>query len=159
MTDITVDLLRYRTCVRELWNNYFIQQTSEEESENTYTYYYHVRETIFTSLISVHHFNEVLKPHESGFYNEIQVHPNLGPKGFRAMFSKVENDEYIWDYLWIKSPKNSFKYMDFFDWSEEQVMDCQYVEVMLVASDEFPELVGSTFLFDAGNVQYFKLEA
>ena len=149
MSDITSSLLSYRNCIRELWNNYFLRQVHEASdfAEVKIEYYNHIRETLFSSMVLIHEFGEVLKPEQDVFYNEIQVQPSIGPLGYRAMVAKIENDEYNWEYLWIKTEGNSFKFIDFFDWTDEDVMDCQYTEVVLVASEEFPEYIGLSFLF------------
>lgn len=160
MTDITSTFLTYRNCIRELWNNYFLRQVENEAefAEVKIEYYNHIRETLFTSMVLIHEFGEAIKPEQDVYYNEIQVQPSIGPLGYRAMVAKIENDEYNWEYLWIKTDNNSFKFIDFFDWTDEDVMDCQYTEVVLVASEEFPEYIGLSFLFDAANVKYWKLK-
>lgn len=159
ITDITETFLTYRNCIRQLWNDYFLAQVKNDAdfAEVKIEYYNHIRETLFTSMVLIHEFGETIKPEQDVYYNEIQVQPTIGPLGYRAMVAKIENDEYNWDYIWIKTNNNSFKFIDYFDWTDEAVMDCQFVEVVLVASDEFPELVGLSFLFDAANVQYWKL--
>ncbi len=159
MTDITSTLLKYRNCVRQLWNDYFLNQVNNdpENGEVKIEYYQHIRETLFTSLVLIHEFGETIKPEQDVYYNELQVQPVIGPLGYRAMVAKIENDEYNYDYIWIKTDQNSFKFIDFFDWTDEDVMDCQFAEVVLVASEEFPDLIGLSFLFDAASVRYWKL--
>jgi hypothetical protein len=158
MVDITDTVLSYRNCIRDLWNSNFRKQALVENiQDETREYYDHIRGTLFNALICLKEFGEALQPVQEVFYNEIQVQPGIGPLGYRCLYSRIEKNEDIWDYISIKTENNSFKFVDFFDWSDEDVMDCQYTEVILVGSNEFPELIGSSFLFDAATVRYWAL--
>ena len=158
MIDITSSFLAYRNCIRNLWNDHFIKQAAHATvGETSREYYDHIKGTLFTALIALKEFGKPLQAEQDIYYNEIQVQPGIGPLGYRCMYAKIENEEYIWDYVWIKTEANSFKFIDYFDWVDEEVMDCQFAEVVLVASEEFPELIGTSFLFDAASVKYWKI--
>ena len=160
MVDITESALSYRNCVRDLWNSNFRKLAANEKiQDETREYYDHIRGTLFNALICLKEFGETLQPVQEVFYNEIQVQPGIGPLGYKCLYSRIENDEDIWDYITLKTEYNSFKFVEFFDWSDEDVMDCQYAEVILVGSEEFPDLIGSSFLLDAATVRYWALRS
>lgn len=156
MIDITEVIFKYRNCIRELWNNYYIDRIAESKhlEEDLSMYYNLIRESLFVSLVTSRVFSEEVKPTPEEYYDEIDVYPALGPEGFRAMYAKLEDENYNWDFIWLKTENNLFKYIEFFDWSDEQVMDCQYVKAKLIESEEFPEFIGYEFLFEAASVSY-----
>lgn len=158
MINITNILLNYRNSIRELWNNYFISRQNDEDSFawEMDLYFENIKQELFKALVSTKVFEEELV-YSNDPLNEIKVEPNLGPKGYMAMYAdNIENNTTSWEHIWIKTENSTFCYIDFFDWTTETVMDCQYVRVRLVESKEFPNLVGKDFLFEAWNVNYLK---
>jgi hypothetical protein len=63
-----------------------------------------------------------------------------------------------WKTIQITSTGNDFRFIEFFDWTVEQTMECQFAKVKLTASNEYPELVNNDFLLDTWNVRFIKSE-
>ena len=99
-----------------------------------------------------------IKQTETYYYNEIKVEPNFGPIGFWAMWADTARGYSEWKTILITSTGNDFRFMEFFDWTVEQTMECQYARVKLIASDEYPELINKDFLLDTWNVTFKKTE-
>ncbi len=159
MNDVTEIILKYRDLVRALWNNYFIprQKDSDSFAWDVDVYFENIKQELFKALVSTKVFDKELSYSSKAPLIPIEVRPNLPPKGdYTAMYViEEEGNNTTWDMISIKSEANKFYYLDFFDWTED-VMDCQFIRVRLVESEELTDLVGKDFLLDAWNVKYIK---
>lgn len=159
MNDVSEIILKYRNSVRELWNNYFISRQNDSDSFawEVDSYFENIKQELFKALVSTKVFGKELSYSSETPIMQLEVRPNLGPKGYMAMYvTDKERNNTTWDIIWIKTETNKFYYIDFLDWTVESVMDCQFIRVRLAQSEEFTELVGKDFLLDAWNVKYIK---
>jgi len=157
MTDITAIIFQYRECCRHLWNSYFLKLQWYESSWDMLDYFNEISERLFQTTVLRQCFEgNDIKRTETNFYNEIKVEPNFGPIGFEAMWEDTVRGYSEWKIIQITSTGNDFRFIEFFDWTVEQTMECQYARVKLIASDEYPELVNKDFLLDTWNVTFKK---
>jgi hypothetical protein len=118
-----------------------------------------VSQLLFQTTVLRQYFEgNVLKTTETYSYYDIKVEPIFGPIGFGAMWADTARGFSEWKSILITSTGNDFRFMEFFDWTVEQTMDCQYARVILIASDEHPQLVNKDFLFETWNVTFKKTE-
>jgi hypothetical protein len=159
MTDITKEVLKYRDCCRNLWNNY-IKDLDYYDGTGTVIeeYFYEIVDKLFNAMIGGQLFHKEIELINSAYFSELSVEPNYGPLGFPAMWANPNDPNFNWQVIQLKTENNLFKYMEFFDWTKELTMDCQYIRVRLVNSEELPHLIGNDFLLDAWNVKYLKNE-
>ncbi|HZH64912.1 MAG TPA: hypothetical protein VEY10_08460 [Flavisolibacter sp.] len=159
MTDITAIIFQYRECCRHLWNSYFLKLQWNEGFWDMQDYFNEVSQRLFQTTVLRQCFggNEI-KPTETNYYKEIKVEPNFGPIGFQAMWADTGRGYSEWKTIQITSTGNDFRFIEFFDWTVEQTMECQFSKVKLTASNEYPELVNNDFLLDTWNVRFIKSE-
>jgi len=156
MENITPRILKYRECIRQLYNNYFMNVEWRDSEYYFEEYFEEISGIIFqkTVLDQVDFKKKNLKNNQD-FYENLKIIPNYGPFGFETIFAAANQQFTEWKRLQLKSTENDFRFISFFDWTTEKTMEVQYSRVRLVDSKEFPEFVGYDFLLENWNSEFY----
>ncbi|WP_312824567.1 hypothetical protein [Epilithonimonas sp.] len=158
MENVTQRILKYRECIRQLYNNYFINVEWKDSEHYFEEYFEEINEILFqkTVLDQIDLEAKIFKNNKE-FYENLKVIPNYGPLGFETFFAPANQQFTEWKTLQLNSTENEFRFMSFFDWTTEKIMEVQYARVRLLNSKEFPELVGYDFLLENWNSEFYIL--
>jgi len=156
MENITQRILKYRECIRQLYNNYFINVEWKDSEYDSDEYFDDINEILFhkTVLNQIHFKKQILK-NDQDFYENLKVIPDYGPLGYETICAAANQQSTEWKTMQLKSAENDFRFISFFDWTTEKTMEVQYSRVRLVDSKEFPELVGCDFLLENWNSKFY----
>ncbi|MDP0496936.1 MAG: hypothetical protein Q7Q73_12105 [Verrucomicrobiota bacterium JB024] len=153
-TDVSQQIMGYRECVRCLWNNsYAVPHPSYSCQEWD-------KRDRFASIAWLLFYGQVLVPigREQVSRDPREVaYPYLEPLDFiKVSFRGVDKAELLvsglagngqWKSVSVGSSDVDLTYLDFFDWSELESRDFQYVRVRISEAAN-PEIVGKDGLVD-----------
>jgi hypothetical protein len=154
--NITAQFLKYRDCSRMIWNGYLSNlEYYDGTGLDIHDHFNEIDRKLFDTMISGQLFKGILaKP--SGYFTEIEIHPNFEPLGCRTMWANSEATTFEWKEIQLTNNKNLFHFIEFFDWTIENTMEHQYVKARMVNSIEYKNLINKDFLFETWNVKFLK---
>lgn len=159
MRDITKIMNRYRECIRNLWNIYFLEQTSQGDDWDRYDKYEEICGLLFSALVLK--FVDRLSCKKSLAY-ELIKEPILffrvvpcAESGVPIYINRDVPCTGYWDYpLNIIKPSDvDMRFVDFFDFNLKGFRDFQYCRVRIVGSNTYSEIIGRDALLESNNVK------
>tara|TARA_Y100000589_G_C26580243_1_gene398074 strand:- start:6 stop:461 length:456 start_codon:yes stop_codon:yes gene_type:complete len=149
MTDITEIINNYSDCLKELWNNNFVNPKIDFKHEIDKPFSL-IQEGLFNSLVVAKCFDFSIEPNKENYYEKIQVKTNRE----LALFAQVNEDVYNWKKINLTG-ENTFHFVELFDWETANGMDCEFVKVKLTNSTKHKDQTNSYFLLKTKESKFY----
>jgi hypothetical protein len=165
MKDVTHLILLYRECARTLWNMFFQPQLYEYVRDNRSQWdiidgFHEISTMLFTSLILAPlDRQDYKKSHSYEGYKKIlpflHVVPDVSSGVSISINREVNTTSGYWDYpvKCVKPADADMRFVDFFDFDVRGMRDFEYYHVRIIASPEYPDLIGRDALIRPRNVR------
>ncbi len=158
MNDVTQILNRYRECVRNLWNIYFINHGSLTVDWDLADEYERICTKLFTLLVlnrvgKNEHSKSLVFNQSSEPLSFFRVVPSA-EGGVPIQVSRERNDFTYWDYpiKSIKPDEADMRFIDFFNFGLLDFREFKYCRVRIVGSKVNADLVGRDALLECDHI-------
>lgn len=165
MKNITSSVNIYRECARNIWNNYFLNQLTDESMYDLKDEFDDICAMLFSSLVlNGIECDSFIK---AKAYEKIQVPLDClhvipsSESGIPINVNRELCKSGYWDYpvSLIKPGDIDMRFIDCFDFGQYQFRDFEYYQVRIVNSTCYPDLIGRDALIKASYAEiYFSQE-
>jgi hypothetical protein len=155
--DLDARVRKFRIASRELFNTYFAIPEPWKDTDKAWQsmdYFVEIEAAMFNYM--------VLAPENMALIRYGQTHPGIdvGAKpGILALPAMINRDisSGYWDFALPELPPDvSLNFVSFFDWSDLDLRDNEFVKVIVRASPSSPDIVGKQALVRPINVIFSK---